>query len=206
MPKNIDKNAFISSANAKELIGNSLNNAAAVSPLNDFGRYMTGSRAIIKISDKLFGFAFRVSFSIETEQMEIWTIDDYTPYELAPNRVKVSGTLSMFHIPSKGPTEQFVQANVLGHLFHKYITIRIEDQLTGNKIFETNRAQITSRNQTLTAGEISTIELSWKAVGWRDQITPFYPGGHDASSQAASPGEDIAANPTNGFGVTEFIG
>lgn len=159
-----------------------------LSPLNNFGRYMSGARAIIKVNDKLFGFAFAVNFNINTEAPEVWTIDDWTPYELAPSRVTINGTLSMFHIPGKGPTKQLVQANVLSFLMHKYITLEISDQTTGQIIFKTDRAFITSKNQSLQAGELSTIQLSWKAIGWTDEQTPAYPDGATTSEKKAQPG------------------
>jgi hypothetical protein len=154
----------------------------AISPLNNFGRYMTGARAIIKVNDKLFGFAFGVNYSINTEYQENNTIDDYVAYELMPTRISVNGTLSMFHVPGKGPTaeDQLVQANVLSFLMHKYITIEISDQMTGQVIFKTNKAVITSKQQSLQAGELSTIQLSWKALGWVDELgVPYTPGGGD---------------------------
>jgi len=172
---------------------NLLNSAVGgLSPLNNFGRYMSGARAIIKVNDKLFGFAFAVNFNINTDAPEIWTIDDWTPYELAPSRITVNGTLSMFHIPGKGPTKQLVQPNVLSFLMHKYITLEISDQTTGQVIFKTNRAFITSKSQSLQAGELSTIQLSWKAVGWIDEMTPAYPDGAsnpDGGAQAGIMGQ-----------------
>lgn len=171
------------------LAENIVNSAVgSVSPLNDFGRYMSGSRAIIKVNDKLFGFAFGVNFNINTEANEVWTIDDWTPYELAPGRVTVSGTLGMFHVPGKGPARQLVQANVLSFLMHKYITIEISDQTTGQTIFKTNRAFITSKSQSLQAGELSTIQLSWKAIGWADEMVPTYPDGADSEDSKAQSG------------------
>jgi hypothetical protein len=161
--------------------------------------YMTGSRAIIKINDKLFGFAFGVSYDIETSQTEIRTIDDYTAYELAPSMIRVSGTLSMFHIPGRGPGNELIQPNILAFLFHKYITIRIEDQTTGKILFQTNRAQITNRRQRLQAGEMSTIELTWKALGWQDEQEPFYPDGYDRP-------DNVIENATNILGPVFGIG
>lgn len=146
-----------------------------LSPLNNFGRYLTGSRAIIKVNDKIFGFAFAVNFNINTEYEENRTIDSYIAYELMPTRLTVNGTLSMFHIPNRGPTKELVQANVLSYLMHKYISIEISDQTTGQTIFKTNKAVITNRSQTLQAGEISTIQLSWKALGWSDELIPTPP-------------------------------
>jgi len=163
-----------------------------LSPLNNFGRYMTGARAIIKINDKLFGFAFAVNYNINTEYAENQTIDDYVAYELMPTRISVNGTLSMFHVPGKGPTNQLVQANILSYLMHRYITIEISDQTTGQTIFKTNKAVITSKAQSLQAGELSTIQLSWKALGWVDEMTqPDYPkdtAGEDTGGGAVAGG------------------
>ena len=186
-------NAITEAGTLTGAIGNvadSLVNSAvgALSPFNNFGRYLTGSRAIIKVNDNLFGFAFGVTFNIQTMVDEINTIDDWTPYELAPNRIIVNGTLSMFHIPGKSPTRELVQANALSFLFHKYVTISISDQTTGQKIFETQKAFITNRRQSVTAGEISTMTLEWKAIGFIDDMTPFYPSGFDGDGAGAGSG------------------
>ena len=182
------KNAFTNAGSiggAIENLGESLLNSAvgAISPLNNFGRYMTGSRAIIKVNSKIFGFAFGVNYNINTPADENWTIDDWTPYELIPSKITVSGTLGMFHIPGKSPTHELVQANVMSYLMHKYITIEITDQTTGEKIFQTNRAWITGKSQTLTSGEISTVQLTWKAVGWIDDFTPALPVGANTNEK-----------------------
>lgn len=175
--------------------------AGATSPLNNFARYMTGARAIIKVNGKLFGFAFGVTYNIATPHEEIWTIDDWTPYELAPQRLSVNGTLGMFHIPGKGPTKQLVQANVLSFLMHKYITIEITDQMTGQKIFKTNRAVITNKSQMLNAGDISTIQLTWKAIGWIDELTPSFPVGADVVA-----GKSPGGVPLTDFKISSGIG
>ncbi len=173
----------LSSNNVNSLLDDTLNSAVgALSPLNNFGSYFTGSRAIIKVNSKLFGFAFGITFNIRTMNTEINTIDDWIPYELAPQRILINGTMSLFHIPGKSPTREMVQANTLSFLFHKYITIEVSDQMTGQKIFETKRAVITNRNQTIQAGEISTMTLEWKALGWIDDITPAWPTGADGAA------------------------
>jgi hypothetical protein len=176
-----------------EGVGKQLLNSAlgATSPLNNLARYMTGARAIIKVNGKLFGFAFGVSYNIQTNAEENWTIDDYTPYELMPSKMVVNGTIGMFHIPGKGPARELVQANLLSYLMHRYITIEISDQMTGQLIFRTDRAMITGKSQTMTAGEISTIQLTWKAIGWVDEMTPKLSDGADSDSK----GKDGSGNP-----------
>lgn len=173
------KNKFTDAGNTdiiEDLASDLIDKAfGALSPLNNVGRYITGSRAIIKINDKLAGFAFKCSYRIDTTQDEITTIDDYTPWEIAPKRVSVSGSMSMFHIPNKGPAKELIQANVLSFMHHKYITIELRDQTTDALIFKTNKAVITNKQQVLQAGEISTIDLQWKAIGWIDEMQPSIP-------------------------------
>lgn len=191
------KNAFTEGGTltgAVSGLADSLLNSAigGLSPLNNFGRYMTGSRAIVKVNDKIFGFAFSVTYNISTEYEENRTIDNPVAYELMPTRLTVSGTLSMFHVPGRGPTKELVQANVLSYLMHKYITIEISDQTTGQTIFKTNKAVVTNKSQTLQSGEISTIQLTWKALGWADEMIPFEP-------QKANGEKDALGIPDSGL-------
>jgi hypothetical protein len=156
--------------------------ASSVSPLNNLGKYLTGTRAIVKVNDKIFGFAFGVTININTEYVENATIDSPIAYELMPTRLTVNGTLSMFHIPGRGPSKRLVQSNAVSYLMHKYIGIEIMDQTTGQIIFKTNKAVVTNRSQTINAGEISNIQLHWKALGFVDDLTnPTLPSGADGS-------------------------
>lgn len=140
-------------------------------------KYITGGRCIIKINGRLAGFAFAISWNIKTEQDEIYTIDDWMPYEMAPKRVSVDGTIGMFHIPGKDPGNMLIQSNVLSFMFHRYITLEVRDNKTNKLLFFTNSAVITSRQESVNAEEINKISLSWKAVGFRDAKTPAYPRG-----------------------------
>lgn len=163
---------------------------ASASPLNNFARYLTGNRAIIKVNDKLFGFAFGVTYTINTDYVENATIDSPIAYELMPTRITVNGTLSMFHIPGKGPTKQLVQSNIMSFLLHRYITIEISDQTTGQVVFKTNKAVITGKTQNIQAGEISTIQLTWKALGWVDELmNPSEPDGATGSDSTLFTGD-----------------
>lgn len=157
-------------------------NASAIASARPLAKYMTGARCIIKINGRLAGFAFGVSFTVNTEQEEIFAIDDYMPQELCPKKITVNGTLGMFHIPGQGPSKMLFQSNVLSFLFHKYITIEIRDSQTDALIFVTHKAVITSRMEDIRAGELSTIQLQWKAIGWQDEEQPAYPAGFDGSS------------------------
>jgi len=163
------------------------------------GSFMHGARAIVKVNGKPYAFAFGVTLNIQTLQEEIWGIDDYTPIELAPSRIQVSGSLSYFHIPAnvttdtlktpiKGfslpdgqsnvPPEQLFQANVLSFLFHRYVTLEIRDSKLDVVLFQSNRVAITGRTQNFNTTELSNIVMTFKAIGWRNEMLPQYPKGY----------------------------
>ena len=85
---------------AQALAGNVLSgNVGGIISTRTTAKYASGARTTLKINSKVCGFAFAVSWRINTMVTEINTIDDYLPYELAPQRVTVEGTLSALHIP-----------------------------------------------------------------------------------------------------------
>lgn len=176
MPKTIDPNPRFPNAASPnfaglkdDLIGSALGPMQIFRPI---GKYMTGARAIIKVNNKLAGFAFNISWNVNTTYQEIFELDSYVPYELAPTLITVTGTIGMFHIPGKGPVAEGFQPNVLSFLHHKYITIQVVDSSTGNIMLNIERAVITNKSQALNAGDVSQIQLSWKAIGWSDDQPP----------------------------------
>jgi len=148
-------------------------------------KYASGARCKIKVNGKLVGFAFGVSWHVETSVTEVRTIDEYNAWELAPKHVKVSGTLSLLHIPGEGPSASLHQSNVLNFLQQKYITIEVRDQQTDNLLFFTNKAMVTSRVENLRAEQLGDITLTWQAVGWKDEKEPVAPKDWGASSKDA---------------------
>lgn len=151
---------------------NALSQVSGIVSTKPQAKYTSGARTTLKINNKLAGFAFSVSWKITTESMEVRTIDDYFPYELIPNRIMVEGTIGAFHIPGQSVTQEFIQANALSFLFHKYITIEVRDSATDQILFKTNNAVITSRSEDLTAEQLGKIQLTWKAIGWQDELSP----------------------------------
>ena len=148
---------------------------SSILAIKPMAKYLSGARCTLKINDKLAAFAFGVSWNIETSVTEIRTIDNYLPHELAPKHVRVTGTLSGFRIPGESSTNQNIQADVLGFLVNKYITIEVRDSQSDNRIFQTNNALVTSRSEVIRTGELATQELTWEAIGWIDEKSPKPP-------------------------------
>lgn len=158
---------------------NVLTQASGILSTKPTAKYTSGARTTLKINNKIVGFAFSISWRITTDVVEIRTIDDTLPYELAPNRIAVEGTIGAFHIPGQGATALLIQPDVLGFLFHKYITIECRDSATDELLFFTNQAMITSRSEDLQAEQLGRVQLTWKAIGWKDERNPELPEGAD---------------------------
>ncbi len=158
----------------KHNIAGQLTNIAGTRPV---GKYLTGARITLRINKKLVGFAFGITWRIDTQQMEINTIDDYLPAEIAPTRIHISGTINALHIPGQSPTKEQYQSNVLSFLAHQYITIEARDSQTDELLFYTTKAVIVSRQEDMQAGQLAKMTLQFMAIGWQDELQPTVPKG-----------------------------
>ena len=184
-------------------LDSALSGTAGIISTKPTAKYATGARTVLKINNKIVGFAFSVSWRINTEYVENRTIDDYLPNELIPFRVSVDGTIGAFHIPGQSATTNLIQADVLSFLFHKYITIEVRDSATDQLLFYTNKAVITSRAESLQSEQLGTVQLSFKAIGWKDEREPEMPVGSD-SLEAAGAAEQSAGSRLLQAGTDAF--
>jgi len=167
-------------------VENLISAAGTIASLRPSAKYMTGARTVLKINGNIVGFAMQVSWAINTEQTEIYTIDDYMPYEIVPRRVSVNGTLGMFMIPGRSPTAEIIQSDSLSFLFNKYITIEVRDSVTDNILFKTNKAVITSSSGDLRADQLGSMTLQWRAIGWINETSPQIPSSWNKTADAVS--------------------
>lgn len=135
-------------------------------------KYLTGARTTIRVNGSIVAFAFQVTWNVRTDATEIYTIDDPLPWEIAPKTVSVSGTLGLFQLPGESPTAKLLQADVATFLMNKYITIEVKDSASDNVIFKTNKAIVTGQQGEVSSEKLSTMMLTWTAVGWRAENQP----------------------------------
>ena len=159
----------------RNLNDNTLSNFGGVFSLKPTAKYVSGARTTLKINGKLVGFAFSTSWNIATTYTEIRTVDNYLPHEYAPQHVSVSGSISMLHIPGVSATSELMQADVLGFLLHKYITIEVRDSATDELLFFTNKAVVTNKSERIGVDSLANVELQFKAIGWKDEREPESP-------------------------------
>lgn len=170
--------------NGDRLADNFLSQAAGIISTKPTAKYASGARCILRVNGRLIGFAFGISWRINTMAQEIMTIDDYMPHEIAPQRITVEGTISSLHIPGQGPSAELIQSNVLSFLFQKYITIEVRDSATNALLFFTDKAMVIGRGEDIRVDQLANLTLNWKAIGWKDEKGASYPTNYDKNTDA----------------------
>lgn len=165
---------------------NVASNVANVFSTKSAARYASGARTILKINGKVSGFAFGISWRINTTVTEINTIDDYFPFELAPQRVTVEGTLSALHIPGQSAGTELWQPDALNFLFQQYVSIEVRDT-NDQLLFYTNKAMITSRTEDIRVDQLANVTLQWRAIGFQDERKPELADGAQAKQENKQP-------------------
>lgn len=167
--------------NGQSLIQNVTDNAvggvSGIFSVKPMAKYISGARCVLRVNGKIVGFAFAISWNINTKATEINTIDDYLPYELAPQRIEVSGAISGFRVPGTGPGTELMQADIESFLHQRYIEIEVRDSQTNNLLFYTNKALVTSRTENIKSESLADLTMSFKAIGFSDERNPQKPSG-----------------------------
>jgi hypothetical protein len=181
---------------AQQLTDNALGgNLSGIISTRPTAKYMSGARCVLKINHQPVGFAFNVSWRIDTIFTEINVIDNPLPEEFAPKAIKVSGQISALHIPGQGVGIQLWQPDVLSFLFHQYITIEVRDSTTDNLLFFAPKAVITSRQEDIRVDELAQVSLSFQAIGFRDEKNPEVPLGVTTQEKKTKLGDLHAETP-----------
>jgi len=192
-----NRSGFDRSASGNSFADNALSSLSSILSLRPQAKYMTGARTIIRVNGDIVAFAFQVAWSIRTEVTEINTIDDALPWELAPKRIEVTGTIGMFQVPGQSPQAMTIQSDVGSFLMNRYITIEVKDSSTDAVIFRAGSAMVTGQQSELSYEQIGRTTLTWKAIGWQVENPPRTP--RDQTDDEFSSGLEKGLNKAKDF-------
>ena len=133
---------------------------------------MTGARAVLKLNGKIIALCNNVSYDISMDWTEIRGIDELIPNDLAPNSFSVKGSMSIYRVPNKSPIGEFLSQDMFRGIIWPYSTIELRDKRTDEIIFKIPRAAISSRGESFSKGQLTSTNLSFIGIGFRDEITP----------------------------------
>lgn len=145
-------------------------------------KYMSGARCVLRINGRIVGFAFNITWRVNTSYTAIETIDNVLPEELAPRRVQVDGSIAALHVPGQGAGVQLWQPDILSFLFHEYLVVEVRDSVTDQLLFYAPKAVITSRQEDIRVDELAQVSLNFMAIGFRDEKNPEGPDGINTRS------------------------
>ena len=154
---------------ATQTAQNAVDSFGSILSIKPVAKYLSGARCVLRVNGKIVGFAFGISWNIQTSAEEINTIDSYLPHELAPTRIEVSGTISGFRIPGSGPGALRMQTDMVSFLQQRYIEIEVRDSQSDNLIFLTRQALITRRSESIKTGSLADLSLEFRAIGFLDE-------------------------------------
>jgi hypothetical protein len=157
---------------SNNIANNIASNVSGIISTKASAKYVSGARTTLKINGQLVGFAFSISWRINTPVVEINTIDSDLPYELAPQRTTVEGTIGAMHIPGTSAGTLLWQPDILNYFSQQYIQIEVRDSATDQMLFFTDKAIITSRAEDIRVDDLASVQLTWKAIGYRDERQP----------------------------------
>jgi hypothetical protein len=171
MSKNKIDNRSIKPLN--DLAKNAASQFDGIVALKPDAKYLSGARCVLRVNGEIVAFAFSVSWKISTSVTEISTIDNYMPYELAPQNISVSGSIGCFRIPGTSPGTLFMQSDILNFMHQPYIEIEVRDSKTDNLIFLTKRAMIVGRSESIKSESLADMNLEFRAIGFLDERNPI---------------------------------
>jgi hypothetical protein len=157
---------------ATNFSNNFLASQGAIFSLKPQAKYLTGARTVLKINGNAVAFAFSVTWSVKTEVTEINTIDDPMPWELAPRRIEVTGTLGLFQLPGQSPQALRYQSDIAAFLANKYISIEVRDSASDAVIFRAGSAMVTGQQSEVNSEQVARTLLTWRAIGWQAENAP----------------------------------
>lgn len=180
-------NGFNNRPNVTNRLGDNLTSqVAGIFSTRPSAKYSSGARTILKINGKIVGFAFGISWRINTQTTDINTIDDYFPVELVPQRVTVEGSINALHIPGTSAGTELWQPDALNFLFQQYITIEVRDS-SDQLLFYTSKAMITSRSEDIKVDQLANVQLTWRAIGFQDERKPELAEGANVKKESSQP-------------------
>lgn len=180
----------------QSVLENVASNLSGIFSTRPTAKYASGARCTLKINGKIVGFAFAVSWRINTIYKQINCIDDPLTEELVPQRMTVEGSISALHIPGTSASTEMWQPDVLSFLFNRYVSIEVRDSQTDDILFFTAKAMITTRSEEIRVDQLSNVSLSFVAIGWRDERAPSYPS--DIENLNRAPGTNPDAQLQTG--------
>jgi len=126
---------------------------------------LTGASVFIYLNNKLYGPAQSISYTIDSQDQEIYGVDAFYPQEIAPSRGSVTGSISGLRVRNSGGLVALgLRMPAASPLSGNYVSIRIRDRSTGEDIIFIQQARITNEQNQVAAKGTYKLSFSFKGI------------------------------------------
>jgi len=140
-------------------------------------KFSSGARSYIRVGGKPLGVALDFRWQISAQATEVRSIDTNLPWELVPNQINISATLSQIIDPSTSNEAQGTFHTIQSMVHQPYVELQIQDA-SGYSVFFA-RGMFTGVSGQVSRGQMSTTSATFQGVLYQHNVfqnfTP-YPG------------------------------
>lgn len=124
----------------------------------------------VYINGKLFAICTGFRFTEDFGRHEIFGIDQYTPFELAPGQSSVKGSIDCIRLRQDGGIEGYgVAAPQSVRLLEKYFSLAIVDRSTDTIIFAIDDATVSNQTWQVSAKGDLTGSFMFQGITWSNE-------------------------------------
>jgi hypothetical protein len=128
-------------------------------------RTISGSHLKVYINGSVYNEVQQLSYSIDYGEEPIYGIDSVFPQEIKITRISVTGSISGVRVAnSNGLQGQNIRSGIRNSVFAPYISIRIQDNRTGEDIMFIPHAKVVNEKLDVSAKGIARTSFSFSGL------------------------------------------
>lgn len=137
-------------------------------PGNQIPIYNTGARSFIRVAGKPIGVCQDFRWQINAQASEIRTIDTNLPWDMVPNQILITASLSQIIDPSGSLESQGLFHTIQSMIHQPYVEMQVLDA-AGYSIFFA-RGMFTGMNGQIARGQPSTWGANFQGVAYQHNV------------------------------------
>lgn len=133
---------------------------------------LTGARTIISVNGRTLPIISDISADIQTDHIELKTVDNLSAEEIAPTSVSIRMTITCYRLPDNGLSQLGITPGAGQIMSSPYTNVEVRDRLTDATILFVPKMRITNVSLRSPARGPAQVTMSLVGTyGW-DELGP----------------------------------
>lgn len=134
-------------------------------------RIASTAKVVLYINGRAYAQVTNFRWNSETPTREIAGIDSSEPYELAPTRTKVTGSIGLVRLVGDGGAEGAGATVPFEHIpAGRYFSLMLVDRSTDTTIFRADNCRASQQNWDVPMKGFITGSLAFEALAWSNEL------------------------------------